>query len=125
MNPDEQQYTLTDQSRRQCANKVDIAGESYKSCINWAPQLRGDYEQYCQCYANSFAKTFAKNPTDSVRGREIMMTRALTGCNNGNELAEKRARQNLINRLKEQGIYETLFPGAKLDLQAEPRSNPN
>lgn len=125
LNPNEQQYVLVDQSRRQCANKVDIAGGSYQSCISWAPQLRGDYEQYCQCYANSFAKNFAKNPTDSVRGREIMMTRALTGCNNGNELAEKRARQNLINRLKQQGVYESLFPGARINLPAEQRSNLN
>ncbi len=125
LNPDEQQYSLVDQSRRNCANKVDIAGTSYERCIGWAPQLRGDYEEYCQCYANSFAKNFARNPTDSVRGREIMMTQALNSCTNGNELAEKRYRQNLINRLKEQGVYETLFPGARTDLPARQNSRLN
>lgn len=114
-NPKEAQYTLVLKSRKKCGNSTNIAGLSYERCLSWAPRLKNNYEQYCSCYANSFARSFVKSPTDSIRGREILMTNALNGCNTGTELAERQARQNMINLLKKQGIYETLFPGAKKD----------
>ena len=111
--PNEASYNILMASRKKCANTVDIAGSSYERCLTWAPRLKNDYEEYCGCYANNFAKNFAKSPTDSIRGREIMMTNALNGCNNSNEIEERRARQNMINQLKKQGLYEALFPSAK------------
>jgi len=111
-------------ARKKCPNTVDIAGSSYQRCLDWAPRLRADYDQYCTCYANTFAKNFTTNPTDSIRGREMIMTRALVSCNTTDEIGERRARDRMIDQLKKQGVYETLFPNVKTN-SPEPETPQN
>lgn len=123
--PQDPRDNLVTAARKKCPNTVDIAGASYQRCLSWAPQVRNDYNEYCACYANTFAKSFSKTPTDSIRVREAVMTNALNVCNKGDQVAQNRARQKLINQLKKQGVYETLFPNAKKDSSEEPAQSPN
>lgn len=123
--PESSQYNLKNAARLKCPNTTDIAGASYQRCISWAPRTRGDYEAYCTCYANNFARNFSTRPTDSIRGREILMANALTSCNDKGDLAETRTRKRLIEELKQQGLYKTLFPGARIDSSEEPVRPPN
>ena len=111
-NPDAKQDNLITAARKQCANMTGIAGDSYNRCLSWATTTRDDFERYCSCYANTFAKTFAKGPTDSIRGREMQMTYALNQCSTGNEIQQDLARQRAVEQLKNQGVYDRLFPGA-------------
>ena len=123
--PNDERDNLIFAARRKCPNTVDIAGESYTRCLSWAPEVRDDYQEYCGCYANAFATSFSARPTDSIRGREFIMTNALTSCNTGDEIAQKRARQNMIDQLKKQGVYESLFPNAKKATSPELDQSPN
>ena len=107
-----QQIDLITQAQRSCANKPAIAGLNYQRCMRWAPEERNDYESYCRCFANSYARNFSARPTNTIRGREAMMTTALNNCNKGDALGENRARDSLIEQLKQSGIYRYLFPGA-------------
>ena len=123
--PNDSHDSLMNAARLKCPNTTDIAGSSYQRCMSWAPRSRGDYEAYCTCYANNFARNFSKRPTDSIKGREILMARALTGCNDKGDLAESRTRRRLIEELKQQGLYEALFPGARIEIAPEPVQPPN
>lgn len=111
-NPDAKQDNLITSARKRCANTAGIAGDSYNRCLSWATTTRDDYERYCTCYANTFARTFAKGPTDSIRGREMQMTYALNQCSTGTEIQQELARQRAVEQLKNQGAYDRLFPGA-------------
>lgn len=113
--PSARQDSLLSSAQKKCANTTNIAGDAYQSCIGWATQLRTDYERFCACYANTYAKDFTRRPSDSIRGRERMMTASLDKCSTGNEIAQGRARQNAIDMLKRQGVYDQLFPGSKTD----------
>ena len=98
--------------RKDCANTSNIAGDAYDQCVTWSAKLRTDYIQYCTCYANSYAKKFAATPSDSIRGREALMTVALDNCKSGHELEEDNSRKTFIDWLKKRGLYDVLFPGA-------------
>ncbi len=112
--PDAKQRDLVIASRKGCANIVTIAGESYKYCMGWAPRIRPDYKSYCECYGNAFAKNFTDKPTDNIKGRERLVTAALNSCNKGATQAEQQARAREIKQLQEQGLYNQLFPGTKI-----------
>ncbi len=113
LRPNDKQSDLIVDARKKCANTVDVAGAAYNNCLEWATTVRSDYESYCTCYANTFAKNFSQHPSDSIRGRTMMMTSALGECSTGHEIDEKRSRWNLLELLKKQGVYDTLFPAAK------------
>ena len=117
--PSARQDSLLAAAQKKCANTTSIAGDAYQGCLGWATRLRTAYERFCSCYANTYAKNFARHPSDSIRGRERMMTASLDKCSTGSEIAEDRARQNAIDTLKRQGVYERLFPGAKTDPSQE------
>lgn len=113
--PSARQDSLLSSAQKKCANTTNIAGDAYQSCLGWATRLRTDYERFCSCYANTYAKNFAQRPSDSIKGRERMMTASLDKCGTGNEIAEDRARQNAIDALKRQGVYNRLFPGTRIN----------
>lgn len=117
--PQARQDSLVASARRKCANTTEIAGGAYQSCLGWAPQIRTDYEDFCSCYANSYAKDFSRTPSDSIRGRERMMTASLDRCSTGSEIAEDRARQNAIDLLRSQGVYDRLFPASRTNPSQE------
>ena len=122
--PDEKADILNNAARRACANKTYIAGDAYKNCTEWASSLRDDYREYCTCYANGFANNFGKSPTDSIRGRQVMMTNALYACRGKNEIARTESLDRIIDYLKRNGIFNTMFPGSVPENELSPSPNP-
>lgn len=121
--PDEKADILNDAARKMCANKTYIAGDAYKNCTEWASSLRDDYREYCTCYANGFATNFGKTPTDSIRGRQVMMTNALNACRGKNEIARTQSLDRVIDYLKRNGMFNTMFPGSVPENELSPSPN--
>ncbi|MFA7276238.1 MAG: hypothetical protein WC043_05495 [Pseudobdellovibrionaceae bacterium] len=100
-------------AKRACPNSADVAGTYYQRCLGWAPQERGaDYEEFCTCYANEFARNHEKNPNDSYKVREYQLVQSLLACNVGSMSKERLEKKTLVERFKKSGLYEFLFPGA-------------
>ncbi len=104
---------LIENARKACPNPTAIAGLTYSRCLQWAPPMRSDYEPFCSCYANDFAKRFAFNPTSSLKINQIMMENSMNQCNAGQPVIDQIVRNEQIEMLKKQGTYEQLFPRAK------------
>ena len=100
-------------ARKSCPNPTGIAGMTYSRCLSWAPRLHSDYEVFCTCYANDYAKRFAYNPTSKPKINQIMMESSMNQCNAGQPVVDKMLRNQQIEYLKKQGRYEELFPSAK------------
>lgn len=117
------QRTLSIQSRKNCVDTAQVAGTYYKRCLDWAVSLRNDYEQFCSCYGNEYALTFAKDPLRPNAGRENLMTQAMNSCNSMSSVRSRMAQSKLIEDLKTRGVYKRLFPGAE-DLSMPQRQAP-
>lgn len=109
------QYTLKDAAKKSCATTPPIAGRGYANCMTWAPKVRQDYEEFCTCYGNAYAKEFARNPATTIRGNEQVMAAALQSCNAGAPVMQRMNRNARLNEMKEQGIYEQMFPNARTE----------
>lgn len=119
--PDKDQMTLAIESRASCVNVPEIAGIHFQRCVEWASYMRADYEEYCSCYANEYALSFAKIPSSSMSAREVHMTRAMNSCNSVGGFRDREEQIKIINDLKKAGKYRPLFPGArKLSPQLSP-----
>lgn len=113
-------YDLKNAARKYCTNTADVAGMIYERCLAWAPRERTDYERFCTCYANNYARRFSKNPSDSLLVQEAQMTASLSQCDAGWVTKERLERRDLVEQLKEKGLYNLLFPGA-IEFNAEKR----
>ncbi|MCI5059993.1 MAG: hypothetical protein MRY79_02855 [Alphaproteobacteria bacterium] len=70
-------------NERGCANTTEIAGDNYKSCmeyarIAWARERNN--EEYCGCVANRVAKDFAKEPYLRTKYIENLRLEAMSHC---------------------------------------------
>ncbi len=105
-------YDLKIAARHDCPNAPDVAGMMYERCLSWAPRERTDYERFCSCYASNYARRFSKNPSGSLLVQEAQMTASLSECDAGWVTKERLERRDLVEQLKERGLYKLLFPGA-------------
>jgi hypothetical protein len=113
--PEKAQDLLIIEARKSCVNQPGVAGRAYTQCLSWYLTSRDDSEAFCSCYANDFAKRFADAPSNFLRVREHQITASLSACNVGAMTIDRLTRQKMIDDLKEQGLYDQLFPGANDD----------
>ncbi len=96
-----------------CPNTAGTAGQTYEECLDLAPREVGEnYKAFCECYGNTYANLYGKNPSDSLNLRESNMVSALTHCKLGDIAEEQSRHTSWIEKLKAQGLYKALFPGA-------------
>lgn len=70
-------------NERGCANTVNIAGDAYKFCQDFADAFRSrdnNNEPFCECVANDVAKKFTKDPYLDIRYLENLKSDALFAC---------------------------------------------
>lgn len=109
-------YWLREKARRKCPNAPAMAGKIYSECLQWAPAQRGeDYEEFCACYGSTFAKIYSKNPTDNLVVTEAQTIKAMESCNVNAVNVRAQERDAFVRKLKEDKVYDKLFPGAKDD----------
>jgi hypothetical protein len=104
---------IEDIARKSCPNTTGIAGMTYTRCLSWAPRMRTDYEDFCKCFANDYARRFSGTPTTSIKMAEFLTTSSMNQCNGGQPAIDRMTRNKRIEQLKKQGLYETLFPSTK------------
>lgn len=108
-------FWLKEEAQRKCPNTTDMAGMIYTRCLSWAPLERGyDYEPFCSCYGSEFAKIYAKNPSENQLVREAQMTVALINCKANSVNEEKQDMDRMVEKLKAEGTYDALLPGAAI-----------
>lgn len=111
-----QDYWLREEARRKCPNTPAVAGKIYTECLEWAPSQRGeDYQEFCTCYGSTFAKIYSKNPSDDLLITEAQTMKAMEICNVNAVNTREQDEKALIQKLKDQKLYDKLFPGAKDD----------
>lgn len=67
----------------ECANVPGLAGYAYNLCTEKLSLLNykdKDFAPFCECFANKFAKTYAKNPRLSSRNVQVLQTDAYREC---------------------------------------------
>lgn len=105
--------TLLLEAQKNCPNATNVAGSMLNQCYTWAKASRPyNYKEFCDCFASEFAQRYEKNTSENDMVRESQMTDAYITCDGGRNLDERLAKQSLIERLKEDGLFKTLFPGA-------------
>ncbi len=75
--------SLYTENERGCTNTVAIAGDAYEFCEHYAKTYRSrkrNNKQYCECVANTVARSFAKNPHLQVNYIGNLQTEALGSC---------------------------------------------
>ena len=109
-------YWMRETARRKCPNAPAMAGKVYSQCIQWAPSQRGeDYDAFCACYGSTFAKIYSKNPSDNLVVAEAQNIKAMESCNVNAVNVRAQDRDAFVNTLKQNNLYDKLFPGAKDD----------
>lgn len=83
------QHEILDQlmksPRATCANTEEIAGRTYKTCMELAGmsrELAPDNPEYCTCAANKAALDFKKSPRLNSRHIRSIESKAMTFCDN-------------------------------------------
>lgn len=108
-------YSLKETAKKMCPNTAEVAGIIYSSCLNWAPATRGDdYQEFCSCYGNEYARIYAKNPSENQLVVERQMVKAMSKCNVGAINQVKKEQFQIIKKMKKDGTYDTLLPGTTL-----------
>ncbi len=74
-------FTQENAIQKRCPNMTDVAGNMFTRCMSWGVLNKKTQESFCECYANRYALSFARNATDNNTQREEMMTAALNACN--------------------------------------------
>lgn len=111
--PDANAFWLKEEAKRKCPNVPEVAGLMYSRCLHWAPTHQGEnYEEFCTCYGNEFAKIYSTNPDDNQLVVEDQMIRALGKCNVNAQNERKQDLKAFVERMKKDGNYDVLFPGA-------------
>lgn len=106
--------TLLFEARKSCPNAVEVAGATLKQCETWAKESRPyDYKDFCGCFASEFSRQYEKNTTDNEMVRERQMTASYITCDQGKNLDERMDRHEAVRRLKKEGLFDYLFPGAQ------------
>lgn len=75
--------SLYTNNQRGCTNTVAIAGDAYEFCDHYAKIYRKrekNNEQYCECVANTVARSFAKTPHLKLGYIGGLRTDALLSC---------------------------------------------
>ncbi len=119
LGPKADRQNLFIDSRKTCVNIAAIAGKYYSRCMEWASGTRSDYDAYCTCYANEYAKMFSVNPSINRSVREAQRTSAMNKCNVVRGFRERLQQSQVLQELKRSGEFEQLFPGSK-DLKPAP-----
>jgi|GEM_PF-2942063 len=108
-----QSYWLREDANQKCPNRIAMAGKMYTDCKQKSVTTRvEDYEEFCTCYGTKFANYFGKNPTSNLNVFEGNMIRSMVECNVNSVNQRSQEREMFVDRLKERGIYDKLFPGA-------------
>lgn len=89
-------YELTIGKPADCANTDELAGESYKSCMEvMAPHRSYESEEdtiaYCECTANKVAKDFTKRPALAPAYVRVLTYEAYLYCDKPENRAKKPA----------------------------------
>jgi hypothetical protein len=109
----ESAFWLREEAQRKCPNEPAMAGKMYSECLGWAPLQRGeDYKEFCSCYGSKFAKLYGRNPSENLYVIEAQMTVAMSKCNANSINEQRHNRDSFIKKLKENGMFDKLFPGA-------------
>lgn len=106
-------YQLERDSQKGCVDTAQVAGKHFDRCLSWAIGFRNDYARFCSCYANAIARSMAEKPTLTYASRDNMMTAALSQCNITGDLRRREQQRKAVENLKDRGVYEDLFPGAR------------
>lgn len=101
-----------DEAKRACPNSAAVAGRGYNSCMSWAPRMRKDFESFCECYGNAYAKSFADKPAISIQENKAVMAQALKQCDAGAPVTARINRNARIQEMEKQGRYDEMFPSA-------------
>lgn len=67
----------------QCTNVPGLAGYAYNLCTEKLSLLNykdKDFAPFCECFANKFARTYAKRPRLSSRHVQVLQTDAYREC---------------------------------------------
>lgn len=112
----EDTFSLREEAQKKCPNGPNMAGDMYDQCMGWAKYTRpSDYKAFCRCYSSAFANRFVKNPSENLDVIEAHMVTAMTSCHVNAENERVQDRAAFIKKLKENGTYDRLFPGALPD----------
>lgn len=122
-------FMIQEQALKSCPNSPALAGNTYTMCKSWAPRMFDDAEGFCSCYANTYARTFAKTPTNSIFANRDMMKASMSSCNAGDAALRAIEREHQVRDLKRAGLYDDLFPSARASglattEQAPPKAKP-
>lgn len=117
-------FALMDEARKACVNTAGLAGKTYNECRVWAVQVRQDAEQFCSCYANAYAKTFAGSPTSNIKVNERLMVNSMQQCGGAKESQLRVEQEREIMKMQQNGTYQQLFPGAEGTFFNKPKPAP-
>ena len=101
-----------DEAKKACPNTTAVAGRGYRTCMSWAPRTRQDYESFCSCYGNAYARAFADKPAITIQENKAVMVRALEQCDVGAPITARINRNAQIKQMEQDGTYDQMFPGA-------------
>ncbi len=114
-------FTIMEEARKACVNTAGLAGKTYSECRAWAIGVRSDAEEFCSCYANTYAKTYAGTPTSNIKINERLMITASQKCG-GARASELRVQQEReIVKMQQNGTYQKLFPGSEGVFYTKPK----
>ncbi len=118
-------FVLMDEARKACVNTAGLAGKTYNECRTWAVGVRQDAEQFCSCYANTYAKTYAGSPTSNIKINERIMANSLQQCGAANASQLRVEQEREIVKMQENGTYQKLFPGSEGVFYTKPKPPPS
>lgn len=74
---------LTQSDKAKCANVESVAGQTYKTCMEYSTNFRElatDHEEMCTCAANNVAREFGKRPLLDPSYVGMLNTRYFVRC---------------------------------------------
>jgi hypothetical protein len=119
------QFLLMEEARKSCVNTTGLAGKTYNECRTWAVGARPDAEEFCSCYANTYAKTYAGAPTSNIKINERMMITSLQACGSSKASQLRVEQERAMLKMQEDGSYQKLFPGAEGVFYPKPKRPPS
>lgn len=85
--PETNKYTILEEIKEECVDTASIAGNSINECRETLLS-RGisNYEELCECFANTYAREFAKNPQLESRNLINIKRDAYVKCGLADEM---------------------------------------
>ena len=72
---------MYDQAQKTCVNRQQVSSASYQQCRELNIIARADYDDYCSCYAITYADILARVGPNSGIEPHKLMAEAMTYCN--------------------------------------------